>query len=160
MSILWMDGRKVKKDRRSLLMKMGYSVYDKVRIRLAQDNEWKCHYCGCPISRTPDRKEALATVDHKIPLSRGGVWKRFNITSACRECNESKDDMTEDEFRFFLYLMQEPKMTTVTLTEREKVEKAKRQEFIDKIKQDVFEVVYAREDDKSGFTYLTLKKKK
>src|SRR5258708_92402 len=88
MSIRWMDGRKLRKDRRSLLMKMGYSIYDKVRRRLAQDNKWRCHYCHNPVYLIPYSSGDLATIDHKTPLGRGGNWKRYNLTCACRGCNE------------------------------------------------------------------------
>lgn len=105
MSIRWMDGRKVKKDRRSLLMKMGYSIYNKVRTRLADDNNWRCSYCEIPVYLVPHYKEELATIDHRMPLSRGGVWKRYNLTCACRGCNEEKDSMTDDEYRFYKHLI-------------------------------------------------------
>jgi 5-methylcytosine-specific restriction endonuclease McrA len=105
LSIQWMDGRKVKKDRRSLLLKMGYSIYDKVRIRIADDRQWRCEYCDCPVFKVPDDSRDLATIDHRIPLSRGGVWKRYNLTCACRGCNEEKGSMTDDEYRFYRYLI-------------------------------------------------------
>jgi 5-methylcytosine-specific restriction endonuclease McrA len=107
MSIRWMDGRNVKKgrDRRSLLMKMGYSIFSKVRNRIASDHDWKCFYCDSPVHLIPDSPEYLATIDHKIPLARGGEWKRYNLTCACRGCNEEKDNMTDVEYRFYLHLI-------------------------------------------------------
>lgn len=105
MSIRWMDGRRVRKDRRSLLMKMGYSIYNKVRTRLADDHNWRCEYCEGPVFLIPHNSEDLATIDHKIPLSRGGGWKRYNLTCACRSCNEEKTNMTDDEYRFYLHLI-------------------------------------------------------
>lgn len=105
MSIRWMDGRRIKKDRRSLLMKMGYSVYHRVRTRLAQDHNWKCFYCNNNVYLVPDQPERLATIDHKVPLARGGSWKRFNLTCSCRECNEEKDNMNDDEYRYYLILI-------------------------------------------------------
>jgi 5-methylcytosine-specific restriction endonuclease McrA len=105
MSMKWMDGRVFKKDRRSLLMKMGYSIYSKVRMRLAEDNGWCCEYCNERVFLVPPIKEKLATIDHKVPLSRGGVWKRYNLTCSCRGCNEDKGDMTDNEYRYYLYLV-------------------------------------------------------
>ena len=45
-----------------------------------------CVYCGCiPTGRN-------RTIDHVIPLSRGGAHDRFNVVKACRSCNSSKQD--------------------------------------------------------------------
>ncbi len=53
----------------------------------AQD--WKCTYCGL---------EKPLTVDHMIPLSKGGSNSIDNITPACLTCNCSKGDKTYDEY--------------------------------------------------------------
>ena len=42
----------------------------------------KCAYCGCP----PE------TMDHVVPLSRGGKHTKSNVVPACRSCNSSKKD--------------------------------------------------------------------
>lgn len=85
---------------RRLLMDLGYEVFAKVRARIAQDCGWTCQYCGKAVFVFPDHptKWRLATIDHKIPLSRGGTWKRFNLTCACRLCNDTKADRTAEEF--------------------------------------------------------------
>lgn len=106
MSIRWLDGRQVKRrDRRHLLMKMGYSVYHKVRGRIAQDSNWKCDYCGSPVALVPDDPGKLATIDHRIPGSRGGTWKKYNLACACKQCNEEKCNMTDEEYRYYLILI-------------------------------------------------------
>ena len=43
-----------------------------------------CHYCK---QKFPP--EAL-TLDHIVPLTRGGVSKRGNIVAACKSCNSRK----------------------------------------------------------------------
>ncbi|WP_422388695.1 HNH endonuclease [Afipia carboxidovorans] len=85
----------------SLLMSLGYWVHRKVRDRIAADHGWECAYCGVPVVTITYSSDSdnLATIDHRIPLSRGGTWKRRNLTCACRRCNNEKGDMTEDEFR-------------------------------------------------------------
>lgn len=84
---------------RNLLIKMGWFVFDKVRRRIAQDCNWLCAYCGTKvIAGARFSGQQLATIDHKIPLSRGGTWKRYNLTCACRGCNEAKGSMTAEEF--------------------------------------------------------------
>lgn len=58
---------------------------------------WYCHYCWCFIALEPKsidslRKPAQATIDHKIPLSKGGANRLKNMVLACRECNWEKGD--------------------------------------------------------------------
>src|SRR5882757_5881022 len=103
---VWSMGGK-HKDRRSILIRMGYPIFFKVRNRIAEDNSWRCSYCFIKVELKPSESEAsrLATIDHKIPLSRGGLWKRYNLTCACRGCNEDKGEMTDTEYRYYLFLM-------------------------------------------------------
>lgn len=48
-----------------------------------------CFYC---------QKPKPLTVDHNIPLSRGGTDNIENILPACRSCNSKKNAMTTEEF--------------------------------------------------------------
>lgn len=50
-----------------------------------------CRYCG--ISLTDRRR----TVDHVIPLTRGGEHARANLVPCCQPCNSSKNARTPDE---------------------------------------------------------------
>ena len=43
-----------------------------------------CHYCG---RQVPPR---LLTMDHLVPLIRGGRSNKGNLVPACKECNASK----------------------------------------------------------------------
>lgn len=43
-----------------------------------------CHYCGCGFA-----PEAL-TMDHLVPISRGGKASRNNVVPACKDCNSRK----------------------------------------------------------------------
>jgi 5-methylcytosine-specific restriction endonuclease McrA len=51
-----------------------------------------CAYCR----RTIPRRER--TIDHKVPLARGGRHTARNLVMACRACNSSKGDRTAAEF--------------------------------------------------------------
>lgn len=59
--------------------------------RLFRRDGHVCLYCGVEL---PDR---LLTRDHVVPLSKGGadVWE--NVVTACRACNQRKDDRLLDE---------------------------------------------------------------
>lgn len=54
-----------------------------------------CYYCKEEIPKD------LRTLEHILPLNRGGLHTSTNITMACLKCNTSKRDMTEKEFKNF-----------------------------------------------------------
>jgi len=84
--------------KRSLLIEMGWTVFNRVRTRIAEDCGNRCTYCNAEVIVGRFGGRRLATIDHKLPLSRGGSWKRFNLTCACKRCNEIKGSMTAEEF--------------------------------------------------------------
>jgi len=47
-----------------------------------------CHYCG---KKYPPRQ---LTMDHIIPVSRGGKSTRGNVVPCCKSCNNQKKAMT------------------------------------------------------------------
>lgn len=50
-----------------------------------------CAYCGKKTRTTGDIKHPdHLTMDHIIPLSKGGTHTRDNVTIACEECNQRK----------------------------------------------------------------------
>jgi 5-methylcytosine-specific restriction protein A len=65
-------------------------------------SEGKCYYCG--------RKflpEDL-TMDHVVPLVRGGKSVKGNIVTACKECNNRKKHMLPVEWKEYLERLQSP----------------------------------------------------
>jgi 5-methylcytosine-specific restriction endonuclease McrA len=70
------------------------SSYRSARKRLLNDKEatLRCYYCKCAI--TPE----IRTVDHKIPVARGGEHHADNLVVACIKCNKEKGTLTDDEF--------------------------------------------------------------
>jgi len=66
----------------------------KSTVRFSRSNVYlrdngHCQYCGIEVSRSE------STLDHVIPVSKGGksVWE--NCTTACAPCNASKSDKTK-----------------------------------------------------------------
>ena len=51
---------------------------------------WCCAYCG--------RADLLLTIDHKVPLSRGGKHVIGNVVPACGPCNSSKGTRSVQAF--------------------------------------------------------------
>ena len=57
----------------------------------------RCYYCDRVMSRGRF-SEKRRTVDHKLPLCRGGRHNEDNLVWCCWRCNNVKGAMTEDEF--------------------------------------------------------------
>lgn len=58
--------------------------------RAEHGSDPRCTYCGNVTSLHPDAGWLMATVDHVVPLARGGREKVENYALACRACNEAK----------------------------------------------------------------------
>lgn len=55
-----------------------------------------CHYCGAVVS------PAELTLDHVVPVSRGGRSSKGNCVPSCKECNTRKKQLTPVEWTEFL----------------------------------------------------------
>ena len=75
---------------------------DKAR-KLRKSQWWKtklstglCHYCG---ETFPAKK---LTMDHLLPVARGGSSSKGNIVACCKDCNTKKRDMLPSEWEDFV----------------------------------------------------------
>jgi hypothetical protein len=59
-------------------------------LRIYNSGLWCCVYCGRRCQCSPGEPNNM-TLDHVVPLSRGGTNDRWNIVPACPECNQAKD---------------------------------------------------------------------
>ena len=55
-----------------------------------------CHYCGGRFV------PAELTLDHVVPLVRGGRSSKGNCVAACKDCNTRKRDMLPTEWQEYL----------------------------------------------------------
>jgi 5-methylcytosine-specific restriction endonuclease McrA len=55
-----------------------------------------CHYCGGTFP------PAELTMDHLVPIVRGGKSARGNVAPACKECNNKKKQMLPLEWEEYL----------------------------------------------------------
>jgi 5-methylcytosine-specific restriction protein A len=55
-----------------------------------------CHYCGGRFA------PAELTLDHVVPLVRGGLSSKGNCVAACKDCNTRKRDMLPTEWQDYL----------------------------------------------------------
>lgn len=58
----------------------------------AKLTEGQCHYC-----ENHFQKNEL-TMDHKIPIIRGGMSTKSNVVVCCKSCNSLKKHKTDVEF--------------------------------------------------------------
>jgi hypothetical protein len=76
--------------------------YTKKNIMTRDD--FRCMYCGS--------KSKKLTVDHVIPVSRGGKTNFENCVAACRGCNTYKDNKKPSEVG--MYLRRQPYAPTIS----------------------------------------------
>ena len=84
---------------------------EKEKARKLRQSAWwqskldkgECHYCG---NKFP-RKQF--TMDHVVPLSRGGASTKGNVVICCKECNNQKKSLTPAEIILRKKLAQENK---------------------------------------------------
>jgi 5-methylcytosine-specific restriction endonuclease McrA len=64
-----------------------------------------CHYCNSKVGK------AHLTMDHVVPLSRGGKSRKGNIVPACKECNNKKKYLLPIEWDDYLKALSERSMS-------------------------------------------------
>ena len=77
---------------------------EKARARELRQSAWwrrriaagVCHYCGRAVG-----PRAL-TLDHVVPLIRGGRSVRANMVASCKECNSKKQSLLPWEWDAYL----------------------------------------------------------
>lgn len=62
------------------------------RRKVLKRDGWRCQLCGCKVRETSSWHERQATVDHIVPLAKGGDHKYTNVQAACMMCNSKKGD--------------------------------------------------------------------
>ena len=67
----------------------------KHRQAVGDSQDWICPYCGTDVSGR------VGTIDHKIPVSRGGTSEPDNLAILCQRCNSSKNDSTPEEYHAY-----------------------------------------------------------
>lgn len=68
--------------------KSNSTQWKKLRLVILQRDGYECYYCG----------QDANTVDHLIPVAKGGSDDRENLVAACKRCNFSKQDKLVEDF--------------------------------------------------------------
>jgi 5-methylcytosine-specific restriction endonuclease McrA len=74
------------------------------RARELKETQWwkrrqakgVCHYCG---RKTPPKD---LTMDHIVPIARGGRSTKGNVAPACKECNNRKKQLLPMEWEEYI----------------------------------------------------------
>ncbi len=56
------------------------------------DQDGRCAYCGLRFARWKD-----GTLDHYVPLGRGGLDGLSNLRFCCQRCNNAKGELMPDD---------------------------------------------------------------
>ena len=62
------------------------------RLAVFKRAKWRCESCNVEVVLCKVNSENKATIDHVIPLSKGGVHSYSNIQCLCRLCNQKKNN--------------------------------------------------------------------
>lgn len=95
------EGRRLKAEDLAFAMpsSAGDVASERAAARELRASQWwknqlasgRCHYCGRAFPPSE------LTMDHVIPVSRGGKSDRHNVVPCCKECNNAKKAKTEAE---------------------------------------------------------------
>lgn len=71
-------------------------------LRVCAGFGFSCAYCGYHPPGRGCRAYRMLTMDHMIPLKRGGDHSALNVVPACYHCNIEKGNATPLEYALFL----------------------------------------------------------
>lgn len=74
------------------------ATYEEI-IKTCIDSGFRCFYCNKKLKvRDKYPFKDVLSIDHKIPISRGGNSKINNLVVCCYGCNMKKGNLTAEEF--------------------------------------------------------------
>ena len=80
------------------------------KLKILYKTGGKCAHCGVEIyigSPKGIAADRLFTVDHFVPLSRGGFNRMLNLVPLCKPCNDDKDNTVRNPDEYLKYLKPE-----------------------------------------------------
>jgi 5-methylcytosine-specific restriction endonuclease McrA len=88
---------------RSLFVEMKKEVrqevfenYHQIRKQVFKKYNHTCIYCLHEYGKMPEGRKL--TIDHKIPVAKGGTNDLNNLACACKDHNSDKRDLTTEEY--------------------------------------------------------------
>jgi len=69
-----------------------------LKLKILLKTNGKCYYCGVKLYLKKKSHRPVITIDHYIPLSKGGFDDTANKVPACKKCNNAKGDLMPEDF--------------------------------------------------------------
>lgn len=85
-----------------------------------------CYLCGRNFSREDYLDGKSVHLEHFIPRSKGGLHHPINITLVCRDCNLTKSNLTDEDFR---QILNNPESFFITYKIKSKLRQEKLKDF-------------------------------
>lgn len=82
---------------------MGKKLSVQLRAAVIARDGQACRYCGAMLLPGPLTASRPITIDHVIPVSRGGTKDLVNLVVACYWCNHVKGDSLLEELGWILF---------------------------------------------------------
>jgi len=89
-SLLYLEEEEIRRERRKARALRASPWWQR---RLAKG---VCHWCGCAVGA------AGLTMDHIVPVARGGKSVKGNLVPCCKECNSAKKGLLPMEWEGYL----------------------------------------------------------
>ncbi len=91
------------------------------KINVLYRDDFTCQYCGFKGEHNTTMKHKKMTIDHVVPVSKGGRTTFENCVAACGECNSKKaNDMLHETG---MKLLRKPIVPTVNILMKRKLSK-------------------------------------
>lgn len=79
----------------------------RAREHLIKQQGMYCYLCGAELCNTKsimsrEESKRIVTVEHKVPLTRGGTNNIDNLALACASCNMIKGNKTVEEYKTYV----------------------------------------------------------
>jgi 5-methylcytosine-specific restriction endonuclease McrA len=90
------SNRSVRKYKRRAIFKSQFvePVYKK---KIFERDKWRCKACKVKVTDNTEDHKKMATIDHIVPLSRGGSHSMSNVQTLCFVCNSKKSSKAEGQ---------------------------------------------------------------
>ena len=96
--------RNARHTRRERVRASGVMIRGRVSLRQQYEKfKGRCQICKCKTVMAKEYRADMATVDHIVPLSKGGLHVEDNVQLACMACNASKSDTLTAERQLLLW---------------------------------------------------------
>jgi hypothetical protein len=89
-----------------------------IKCSLTARDGRQCQYCGA------FKRESWLSIDHVIPISKGGCNCLDNLKLCCRSCNSRKGERTLEKFRLDHFLSKSPYAKIITSRQAEELIRA------------------------------------